>query len=100
MRWDSASKGDCEMESLRAQFDRARPKPRWFWSVQNYHEDFVHCGFAGHALRSDGDQRAINVSRRCHALRYVCGICAAAIPSREMEISNWRSRDFIAGFQR
>ena len=79
---------------------QARWKRRWFWCAQNDHEDFRDCRFARHVLRSDGDQRAINVSRRCDALRYVCGTCAATIPSREMEISNRRSRDFVAGFQR
>jgi len=97
---DSVSKGDCEMESSRAQFDRLPWKRRWFWRAQNDQEDFRDCRFARHVLRSDGDRGAIDVSRRCHALRYVCGICAAAIPSREMEISNRRSRDFVAGFQR
>ena len=60
----------------------------------------AYCRFAGHALRSDGDRRAIDVSRGSNALRYVCGTGAATIPSREMEISNRRSRDFVAGFQR
>jgi hypothetical protein len=38
-------------------------------------------------------------SRRCQAFRDVRRTCAATIPSRQMEISSRRSRDFVAGFQ-
>ncbi len=83
------------MESLLAQFGRPRSKTRWFWYAQNDKADFRHRRFAEHALRSDDYRREIDVSRRCDALRYVCGTGAATVPSHKMEISYRRSRDFV-----